>query len=109
MYGLVVKTSVWVWRLSFMTPHFRIGRHILFLPWSSVCLSIRKSRPLCNLKTVHDILMELHRIMTLGYIVWNYSRFELCKYICTCISFCDKIVPRSVTLKLHDTSYMYKY
>ena len=30
MYGLVVKASFGVWRLSFMSPHFRVGRHIVF-------------------------------------------------------------------------------
>ena len=57
MYGLVVKTSFGVWRLSFMSPHFRVGRHIVFD--IVVCLSVTKSCPLCNLKTVQDILMEL--------------------------------------------------
>ena len=60
MYGLVVKTSFGVWRLSFMSPHFRVGGHC-------VChgrLSFTKSCPLCNLKTVQDILMLLHRILT---------------------------------------------
>ena len=60
MYGLVVKTSFGVWTLSFMSPHFRVGRHIV-LPWLSVCLSVTKSCLLCNLKTVQDILMERHR------------------------------------------------
>ena len=59
MYDPVVKTSFGVWRLSFMSPHFRVGRHIV-LPWS-VCLSVTNSCPLCNLKTVQDILMERHR------------------------------------------------
>ena len=63
MYGVVVKTSFGVWRLSFMSPHFRVGRHIVFamVACPSVCMSVTKSCPLCNLKTVQDILMELHR------------------------------------------------
>ena len=60
MYGLVVKTSFGVRRLSFMSPHFRIGRHVVFA--MVVCLSVHhKTGPLCNLKTVQDILMERHR------------------------------------------------
>ena len=61
MYGLVVKTSFGVWRLSYMSPHFRVGRHNVFamVVCPSVCLSVTKSCPLCNLKTVQDILMEL--------------------------------------------------
>ena len=39
MYGLVVKTSCGVWRLSFMSPHFRVGRHIVFV--MVVCPSVR--------------------------------------------------------------------
>ena len=77
MYG-VVKTSFGVWRLSFMSPYLRVGRHIVFamVVCLSVCLSVTISCPLCNLKTVQDILMELHRTdnvqsartVTLGYI-----------------------------------------
>ena len=42
MYGLVVKTSFGVWRLSFMSPHFRVGRQIVFamVVCPSVCLSV---------------------------------------------------------------------
>ena len=63
MYGLVVKICFGVWRLSFMSPHFRVERHIVFamVVCPSVCLSVTKSCPLCNLKTVQDILMERHR------------------------------------------------
>ena len=58
MYGLVVKTSFGVWRLSFMSPHFRVWRHTGRL---SVCLSVTKLWPLCNLQIVQDILMERQR------------------------------------------------
>ena len=47
----------------FMSPPFRVGRHIVFLRASvcpSVCLSVRhKSCPLYNLKTVKDFSMDL--------------------------------------------------
>ena len=49
-----------------MSPPSGLG-DILFLPqsvcpsiWLSVCQSITKSCPLCNLKTVQDIFMKLH-------------------------------------------------
>ena len=46
MYGLVVKTSFGVWRLSFMSPDFRDGRYILFVMvvYPSVCLSVCPSQ-----------------------------------------------------------------
>ena len=38
MYGLVVKTRFGVWGLSFTSPHFRIGTHIVFA--MSICPSV---------------------------------------------------------------------
>ena len=64
MYGLVVKTSFGVWRLSLMSSHFRVGRHIVFA--MVICLSVRMSVrhkivlcPLCNLKAVQEILTNI--------------------------------------------------
>ena len=46
-----------------MSPRVGLG-DIMFLPWSSVRLSVRpsvtKSCPLCNSKTVRDIFMKLY-------------------------------------------------
>ena len=63
MYGLAVKTRFCVWRLSFMSPHFRVGRHTVFamVVRPVVCLSVTKSCPLRNWKIVQDILMEFYR------------------------------------------------
>ena len=60
MYGLVVKTSFGVWRLSFMTLHLRVGRHIVFamVVCPYVCVSVTKSCPLCNFNSLQDILMK---------------------------------------------------
>ena len=46
MYGLVVMTSFGVWRLIFMSPHFRVGRHIVFamVVRLSVCPSHNRVR-----------------------------------------------------------------
>ena len=89
MYGLVVKTSFGVWRLSFMPPHFRVGTHIVFgmvvclAVCLSVCLSVTKSCPLCNLKTVQDIFIERHRNRRYAehknHNSWIYI-FELCPF-----------------------------
>ena len=91
MYGLIVKTSLGVWRLSFMSPHFWVGRHIVFA--MAVYLSVTKSCPLCNLKPVQDILMERHKkyeptlddvqraeTIIFGYIyLFKLCPFKLCK------------------------------
>ena len=42
-----------------MSPRVGLG-DILLLPWSSVRLSVTKSCPLCNSKTVRDIFMKLY-------------------------------------------------
>ena len=44
-----------------LPPHPPVGLgNILFLLWSSVHLSVTKSCPLCNSKTVRDIFMKLY-------------------------------------------------
>ena len=67
--------------------HFRVGRHIVFARVVRPCLSVTKSCPLCNLKTVQGIFMKRHininqqsaRTVTLGYIFFQLCPFELCK------------------------------
>ena len=64
MYGLVVKTSFGVRRLSFMSPHFRVGRHIVFamVVRPSVSTSVRPSvRPSdrLSLSIPHKIVSAL--------------------------------------------------
>ena len=46
-----------------MSPHEGLG-DFLFLPWSSVRLSVTKSCPPCNSKTVGDIFMKLYTNVT---------------------------------------------
>ena len=60
MYGLVVKTSFGVWRLSFMF-FATSGSGDIFVFAMVDCPSVTKSCLRSNLKTVQDILMELHR------------------------------------------------
>ena len=59
MYGLVIKTSFGIWRLSFMSPPLQGRETYCFCHGRlSVCLSITKPCPLCYLKTVQDILQR---------------------------------------------------
>ena len=105
MYGLVVKTSFGVWRLSFMSPDFRDGRHILFVMvvypsvCLSVCLSVTKSCPLCNLKPLKispwnaiEILTNIRRCAERkNHKSWIYV-FSYAPLNFVSSSFCDKIV-----------------
>ena len=51
MYGTVVKTGFCVWRLGFMSPHFRVGRHIVLIYFN--CLSaIHRQKQLLLMTTI---------------------------------------------------------
>ena len=92
---IVEKKTKMLWLIMF--PPVRVGRHIVFA-WfvcpsfcPSVRLSVTKSCLLCNLKTVQDIFMKLHiiltnirrhadtRTITLVFILFELCPFELCK------------------------------
>ena len=64
-------------------PTGRVGRHIVF-PFAPICLSVTKSCPLYNLKTVRGITTKLHtfvkhimhKIITLLWIFLEFFPFD---------------------------------